>query len=202
MEAGMFTIQGKIVARESGGGVGGLVVHAFDLDFATPNEGRAPNAKTTTELSFDRSGAFDSLGSVLTAADGSFAIRFEDADFNVSSRETRPEVVLLVTRPEDTGDKAATLQDRALHVSTPIRYKAGRTESYHIRLRQADLDKYAIRVTPQATPPADEKQGETMMRRMAQTAAGRKAVAAGKAQVKQRVSERVESDFAEFTLSG
>jgi hypothetical protein len=197
----MFTIQGKVVAKESGAGVGGLVVHAFDLDVATPNDGKARNAKTATELSFDRSGRFDSLGSVLTAADGSFAIRFEEADFNVSSREARPEILLLVTRPEDAGDKATSLSDRALHVSTPIRYKAARTESYHIRLRQADLDKHGIRVAAPVTPPANEAQGEAVMREFAQTSAGNKAMATAKTGIQRKVTEQVERDFTGFTLS-
>lgn len=199
-ESGAFCIQGKVAVKESGAGVGGLVVHAFDVDMATANQGQAPNAKRITELSFDRSGGFDSLGSVLTAADGTFAIRFATEDFNVSSNELRPEILLLVTRPEDAGDKATTLQERALHVSTPIRYKAGKTESYHIRLRQADLDKYGIRATP-ASEVADETQSTVLLQQVAQVAAARKALNAGRSELRKTVDKRVEEDFATLSLS-
>lgn len=197
----MFAVQGKIVARESGAGVAGLVVHAFDLDVATPNQSMAPSAKTATELSFDRSGGLESLGSVLTAPDGSFAIRFEAADFNAGSKELRPEILLVVSRPEDAGDKATTLQDRALHMSSPIRYKAGKTESYHIRLRQADLDKFDLRVTPPAGQPGDERQGELQLKQLQQVAAARKVVTSGRGEIGKRIDERVEKDFSAFTLS-
>lgn len=196
----MFTIQGKIASRESGGGIGGLVVHAFDIDAPTLNQGDASKPLNATELSFDRSGWFDSLGSVLTAPDGSFAIRFDTSDFTVSSAELRPEIMLLVTRPEDTGDTARTLQDRALHLSTPIRFKAGKTESYHIRLRQSDLDKYGIRTMPPSAV-SDAQQGETELKQFQQTAAARKILTSGKNEIKKSIDARVEQDFSAFTLS-
>lgn len=196
----MFTIQGKIVVKESGAGVGDLVVHAFDIDAPTVNQGKVPNAKRAIELSFDHSGGFDSLGSVFTAADGTFAIRFTAEDFNVSSKELRPEILLLVTRPEDAGDKATTLQDRALHISTPIRFKAGKMESYHIRLWQEELDKYGIRVTPVAQP-ADEQQSEATVAQVHQTASARKKISATKNEIKNSIDKRVKADFARFSLS-
>lgn len=190
----MFTIQGKVVAKESGAGVPGLVVHAFDIDAPVTNQGQTAAAKNSPELAFDTAGGFDSLGSVLTTEDGSFSIRFEAEDFNVSGKDLRPEILLLVTRPEDAKDKATSLQERALHTSTPIRYKAGKTESFHIRIAQAEIDRFGLRLGGAA-------QSATLLQQISARAAASKAMSTGIGKIRKRVDERVARDFANFNLS-
>src|SRR6187401_1593955 len=128
----MFKIQGKIVVKETGVGIPGLIVHAFDYD--VPSKSQSSLEKLSRELLLDKSLPYDSLGSVSTATDGAFVIQFEESDFNIGvGKDLRPEVFLVVSRPEDEDEKPENLGALTLYYSRPIRCKAGKIETYHIR---------------------------------------------------------------------
>ena len=74
----------------------------------------------------------DRLGSVLTDATGSFTLQYDDADFRRRNPdEQRPDLVVVVRAPEETG---ADSDSAILHISRAIRYDAGATENYLIRI--------------------------------------------------------------------
>jgi hypothetical protein len=74
----------------------------------------------------------DRLGSVLTDATGSFTLQYDDADFRRRNPdEQRPDLVVVVRAPEETG---ADSDSAILHISRAIRYDAGTTENYLIRI--------------------------------------------------------------------
>ncbi len=79
----------------------------------------------------------DRLGNVLTGPDGSFQLDYDDADYRVRNPdEQRPDLMLLVTTPEDAGAEATP--DPVL-AATPIRQGAGRIEQYLVRLTGEQL---------------------------------------------------------------
>ena len=90
------------------------------------------------------------LGSVLTGPDGSFELTFADADYRLRhANEQRPDLMLLVTGPEDAGADAAPSQILAV---TSVRQNAGRMEQYLIRLTAEQLSNAGI---PLPTTPSD-----------------------------------------------
>src|SRR6266704_3560797 len=133
------TISGRVVEKETGFGIPSLLVVVFDIDpntrpeeeiVATPG---APATATATQLV----AMGDRLGSVLTGSDGAFQLSYDDADYRVRNPdEQRPDLMLLVTGPEDAeGDQAP---DRIL-AATSVRQNAGRIEQYSIRLTAGQL---------------------------------------------------------------
>lgn len=75
----VFCINGRVTVKETGEGIGGLVVEAFDKDFF-----------------FD-----DRLGSVLTEKNGRFSIRYQLSDFNELFMDPKPDIYLRIRGPGD-----------------------------------------------------------------------------------------------------
>lgn len=73
----------------------------------------------------------DRLGSVITDRDGGFEIRYERADFQELFFDHKPDIYLRVRRGD--GRIIYTTADR-------VRYEAGRTEAFHIRIPEHALD--------------------------------------------------------------
>ncbi|QEA39099.1 hypothetical protein FGL86_08455 [Pistricoccus aurantiacus] len=138
----MFRIFGNIRVKETGEAIPGLVVVVFDVD---PTQ-FDPNHLVVRDL--PEGVRADRLGSVLTDAGGHFELTFEQADFQLSDQEERPDLMLVVFAPEDSRSanepSPVTPQERVLHVSRVPRQDAGRTEAYAIRLLKAQLDRFEI----------------------------------------------------------
>ncbi len=93
------------------------------------------------------------LGSVLTRADGSFELvyhddlfRDDDASANQQVADRRPDVILLVLAPDRPGKngEGRTLRERLIFHTQPIRFEAGRTESYIIRIGEERLAAFNV----------------------------------------------------------
>jgi hypothetical protein len=132
------SISGRIVEKDTALGIASVLVVVFDVDPVTKAEeqfggidGAAPSIPTQLATLGDR------LGSVLTGPDGSFQLDYDDADYRVRNPdEQRPDLMLLVTAPEDAGAEATP--DLVL-AATPIRQGAGRIEQYLVRLTGEQL---------------------------------------------------------------
>lgn len=153
----MFKVSGSVAVLESGVGVANLQVVIYDLD---DPKGAAEQGRDSFELSnvddIWRAMQGDRLGSVLSDKRGNFELAFEIADFAPSERRPRPELLLLLLAPADAGADhpfARPVLERLLYVTRDVRFDAGRTESYYIRLPQAKLDRYAIPVSAAPAAP-------------------------------------------------
>lgn len=95
------------------------------------------------------------LGSVLTRADGSFELVYHDDLFRDDDgsgkqqiADRRPDVILLVLAPDRPGKngEGRTLRERLIFHTQPIRFEAGRTESYIIRIGEERLAAFNVPV--------------------------------------------------------
>lgn len=132
------TISGKVLVKESGLGIPDLLVVIYDLDpGSTPEEEHTSASPATNPLG-------DRLGSVLSAQDGTWSLRYEDAEFRVlNPKEKRPDLHLMVLAPEDADSEKPPL---VLFNSKLMRGNAGRSEAYLIRITIAQLEKAKIKV--------------------------------------------------------
>jgi hypothetical protein len=102
----------------------------------------------------------DRLGSVLTAADGSFSLDYEPADYGVRNPgELRPDLQLSVLAPEQPGDGAP----RVLYVSSSVRRKAAPEEQFFIPLGMDLMVKAGLR-PPSSVATDDEPAGNVVAR--------------------------------------
>ena len=93
-------ISGKVVLLDSAIGIPDLLVVIYDLDPGTkPEEVILGGAAIDGGLDPNTLG--DRLGSVLTNADGTFVLGYEDADFRIrNASEKRPDLLIHVLAPE------------------------------------------------------------------------------------------------------
>ncbi|MBK7108745.1 MAG: hypothetical protein IPH61_06260 [Bacteroidetes bacterium] len=136
-------ISGKISLKDTGAGIPNLLVIIYDLDpGAKPEEFinslsvDFPKAKAIIkegEMPKNTLGFLgDRLGSVLTTADGTFELNYENKEFQVlTETEKRPDLFLMVLAPEEAGRSFA---NTILYYSSEIRQNAGRNENYFIQL--------------------------------------------------------------------
>ena len=162
-----FFIQGKIVVKETEIGVPNLLVRAFDLDVWRATNQEIPSGSEVTDSMDTKNDLLkqynlhavpfyennsnylismsDSLGSVLTDANGKFELEYDTTDFNIyEEKELRPELVLRIEKPIDISENILEFQNNVMYVTLPIRLKAGRVESYFFRIPKAILDKFEI----------------------------------------------------------
>lgn len=135
----MFTLSGKIVVKETGAGIPDLLVRAFDLD--VPNQ-KYSSQSATNDMNIDQQLPYDSLGSVLTDAEGHFLFEFEEEDFKLSGEELRPDIFLVIGSPEDVG--SANAQSQTIHTTNPLRLKSGRNEAFFMRIPEEVLKRYDL----------------------------------------------------------
>jgi hypothetical protein len=127
----MHKVTGKVLLHETGVGIPNLVVTVYDIDSNTlPRE--TFQSKQASLVNFWEQLQGERLGSVLTDRDGTFALEYDDREFE----EKRPDLLLFVTGPEGPGLDGCS---PVLHVSCGIRQHAGRIESYLIRLTAEEL---------------------------------------------------------------
>ena len=150
-----FTIQGLVKHQDTLQGIPDLLVVALDLDPNLPND----VSSSMSQENLDQIVRYDRLGSVLTDQSGHFKLDFTERDFQVLQPEARPDLILVVLAPETahaSPSASAMFNDwsvnaNIVHISPPIRVKAGRTESYSIRVPQETLERFGIRLVPAET---------------------------------------------------
>lgn len=172
----MNSISGKIVLDQNGIGIPNLLVVLYDVDvdqgiqldetpLGTPSPAifdppvpfgstiNNPAAAATSVNILNLLG--DRLGSVLTQADGSFSLTYEDPEFQVRNEsEKRPDIWLLVLAPQITGK---TVNELVVFASPEIRQNAGKTEMYFIQLSAEQLKKAGLPVPKTTTNKTEAK---------------------------------------------
>ena len=182
----MNTIGGRVVLKESGVGIPDLLVVIYDLDPNTkPEEPPLPGAVLSAASPRQIEG--DRLGSVVTGRDGSFELKYENAEFQVrNDQERRPDLLLSVLAPEEPD---ADPESRVLYVSTGVRQNAGLTENYLIRLRSEQLEK--VGVTPPSAVTTEAEPATSVIGRLTENEARRGTlVDAGLVTARQQVDAR------------
>jgi len=142
----MNKIAGKITLNTSNTGIPNLLVVIFDVDPGTKpeeiitrlsSEGvLASEASSTNTINTQNGLGFigDRIGSVLTEADGSFLLEYEDSAFQTRNpKELRPDLFLMVFAPEKMGN---SLLEALLFYPPEIRQNAGLIESYYIQISE------------------------------------------------------------------
>src|SRR5262245_58652319 len=89
------TVSGKVILKETGVGIPDLIVIIFDLDPVTGPDGRVLTIDGSTTNNAASMPA-DRIGSVITSADGSWALPYDDSEFQASVNEKRPDLWILV----------------------------------------------------------------------------------------------------------
>lgn len=180
----MFTLSGKIVVKETGAGIPDLLVRAFDLDI--PGQKYASQGGNS-DMSIDEQMPYDSLGSVLTDAEGHFLFEFEEEDFKLSGPELRPDIFLVIGSPEDVGSDSA--QSHTIHTTNPMRLKSGRKEAFFVRIPEEVLKRYDLHASVS---------GEYLLKSFKLSAESNKANFDEVQTFSQKVGEKVTDAFKKF----
>src|SRR5260370_3710064 len=160
-------ISGRVILKESGVGIPNLLVVIYSSLASAPTPSVAPSAAVFA--------SGDRLGSVVTAADGSFALTYDDSDFKViNPEEKRPDLHASVIAPEEPG---SATQSRVIFSSRDLRQNAGRREQYLIQIPAAALDKVGIPVP--LDPSVAKEQPQTVVGNMKQAMDVHTAIAQG-----------------------
>ena len=177
----MNKIQGKILTKESGIGIPNLLVVVYDIDSRTPNdiqESYKDEIQNPQPVNINYYWAKingDRIGSVITGKDGEFELSYEDAEFMIEKKESRPDLIVFVLAPEENLANASTpvipplnLTHRpliypepssppvTLYISRLLRANAGKIESYVIKISERQLFDAGIEV-PIKTDTIDSK---------------------------------------------
>jgi hypothetical protein len=139
----MNKVSGKIVLRGTDVGIPHLLVTAYDKNSGTPppshgpplNAG-APPAHGDAELNWNR------LGSSITGAGGVFGLEYEHIA-NAGGQQLRPELVLVVSSPEESG---TTPQEQPVRIAAVARRNAASVESFLIVVDEARLSAAGVRI--------------------------------------------------------
>ncbi len=133
----MNTISGRVILKESGVGIPSLLAVLFSTgNTVTPSPAGTPPSSVPPPQ--------NRLGSVMTGADGSFTLTYEDSSFQTNnSIAGRPDLHLTLLAPEEPGVLPDAL---VLYSSSVPRQHAGSTEQYIIRITTAQLQKAQIPV--------------------------------------------------------
>ncbi|MFQ6242564.1 hypothetical protein [Sinorhizobium meliloti] len=187
----MNEIIGKITHKESGLGVPDLLVIVYDLDPDTrPEElaldGTLLSGTAVTTGAAGLSALGDRIFSVATDRNGEFGYKFEDSEFKVrSEREKRPDLLLMVAAPEETGQDP---NSRILHFSLAVRQNAGRLETFLIRLSSEQLTKAGIALP--TLDLADNEPAKSALTRVAAIDERREAMRSGLADLTRKQLEK------------
>jgi hypothetical protein len=150
-------IVGKVLTADERVGIPDLLVVAidFDLRIMDPDATSFEAAKALDPQHFSDEITPQRLGSILTDQLGRFRLDFADDLYQHKSggdSERRPDLVLYVLAPDRPGGGSGGMsaQDRLLFHTKPIRFEAGRMESYVVLLDEALLQKHRIPVPSMA----------------------------------------------------
>lgn len=147
------TISGRVITKNSGIGIPGLLVVIRDLDPNTTPEEQfpQPGSSSTTHLQTLPS-SYDQLGSIITAADGSYSLSYDDSEFRIqNATEKRPDLFLMVLAPDDAESGTEPI---ILYKSPSVIQNAGRKEARIIKISEEQLIKAGF--------PIPNKQTETI----------------------------------------
>lgn len=152
-------VSGKILQKETAKGVANLLVELFDWDawrdpeFTNVESAGASSASVAPDpIDLLSKGDVPSLykyadriGSTWTDDKGSWTFPILNRDINLPGKnEQKPDLILLVMAPDEPGLDPGK---RLIHFTRDIRYNAGTSEAYIIRLPTAVLDKFQIPVS-------------------------------------------------------
>lgn len=136
----MKKISGYVLVKETNAGVSNLLVTAYDFGKSSDNY----TVRKSVSAESLREGR--RIGSVLTRHDGFFVLPTEDLEYQ--GNESRPDLVLTVSAPEDVLEVEDALpappERRLLYMSAVPRGAAGAEEAFVIRLLQTQLEKFDI----------------------------------------------------------
>ncbi|WP_045227152.1 hypothetical protein [Methyloterricola oryzae] len=148
------TISGKVMLAEPPAGIPNLLVVLYDVDPDTKPEESIARLSISATNDSGLNALGDRIGSVLTAADGSFSLGYEDSEYRIrNATEKRPDLLMLVLAPETPGK---ALKDLILFFSPEVRQDAGRIESYFVQLTVADLKKAGLPLPEVPTTPGTD----------------------------------------------
>jgi hypothetical protein len=193
------TISGRVVLKESGIGIPDLLITIFDLDPGTKAEESIPGVTAVNPGAAASNGGpnatqGDRLGTVLTAADGSFSLGYEPADYGVRNPgELRPDLQLSVLATEEPGRDDAS---RVLYVSSSARQNAGRTEQYLIALPTDLLIKAGVR--PPSSVANDDEPADNVATRLSDASVRRATIVDGAITAAQTRMDAHRKRFAGF----
>lgn len=139
------TIRGKVIVKETGFGIPNLIIVVYDLDPRTVPEEIFSLCEEGNYSGLWARLQGDRLGSIITDNYGMFELLYEDTDFRVRNCEARPDILLLITAPEEPN---TTVCPHILHVSCGVRQNAGRIEHYLVQIPMKQLDKAGVRLPP------------------------------------------------------
>lgn len=138
----MNTVSGSIVVAENGQGIANVLVEIFDV-----NAQFKPGETRRAAVSMDQR----RLGSAITDSQGAFKLGYGGAAQKPDRRAVN--LFLTVSAPDDPARPSAPL-----FVAQTVRRNAGQSESYLVRIPEADLEKAGIphpAIAPgNAEPPA------------------------------------------------
>jgi hypothetical protein len=165
-----------------------MLIVLYDVDPAT----RPEDVLATVDSQSGLNALGDRIGSVLTAADGSFRLGYENDEFRIrNDEEKRPDLLLLVMAPEVPGKP---LKDLILFKSAEIRQDAGRIETYLIQLSAEDLKKAGLPIPEPPSPPGSDNGDRDLAAFESRLKAGKRFFER-KAQILRR---QVDADHAEY----
>jgi len=147
-----YSVNGRIVHKETGLGLPNLVVTVIDadqktVDFLTKIIHAYPQLGTQ-DLLFWKSLDADRLGSLVSGKDGSFVLQYQRQEFQKSNRiEVAPSLVVLVSAPETgTGNQLFQAPGSLLmYISAAPRFNASKNEYYLIELGSDVLHRHGIK---------------------------------------------------------
>lgn len=160
----MYKVSGKVLVKETGVGIPNLQVVLYDLDIrlaqSSPNDPveifnplNQPALPNQPAPFFWQAFPGDRLGSVLTNDQGGFELTFDDEDFAAREQVKRPDLILFVMAPEDSGASInpqnlsylpKSPAQRILHYSYDPVVNSGKNEGYIIRIPSRLLDDFGI----------------------------------------------------------
>lgn len=148
----MKKIFGRVLLKETNGGIANLVVAAFHQERDCVLEQPLQHLDHLGER----------LGSTLTDADGNFEL--DTTACEPAGGSARPNLCLAVFAPEDAVSAHHPApqppEKRLLHFSTVARHHAGAVEAYVIRILKTQLDHYGISST---TVPLGQRDEDTLL---------------------------------------
>lgn len=156
------TVSGKILEKETGRGVGDLLVELFDIDAWPDPESSGGNGEVVERSAsappvFEVSALYkvaERMGSTLTDTAGRFTLEVTRQDFNIPGRsEQKPDLMLVVLAPDEPG---LALDQRLLYQTRNVYLNAGHQEAFIVRLPSALLVEKGIA----STAPRAETEGE------------------------------------------
>lgn len=163
----MKRIIGKVTVKETGAGIGDLIIVTYLSDPDTlPKEILSGEAiKIDSDIWQKIKGA--RLGSIMTDQHGHFEMEYETPEFQEQNNRKHPALFLLVVAPEDPSIGPCPV---ILHVSCGPRQSPGRVETYLIKLPVQQLRKAGVSMPGMPVFPSDDPDLDNLFSKMKEVA--------------------------------